>query len=184
MKFKSVFILLLALCSFSFAQRLYKISVQINGEEKSLSFVVKGNVDYVSVKELSALLFADQYYNSEAAKIEIKFKEYSLKFTARNQFVILNHKSDGAQFIFQIPLSTLLIKEDVFIPLVYCVDYLSLGFGKRLEFDSYKKNLKVTDEIFDSENLFASKQSLEKEEKPVESDNTLAVKSKYDISSI
>ena len=184
MKFKFVFLFVLILQSFSFSQRLYKISVQINGEEKTLSFVVKNGVDYVSAKEISILLSAEQYYNSEAAKVELKFKDNSLKFTARNQFIVLNRKANGTQSIFQIPLSTLLIKDDVFIPLVYCIDYLSYGFGKKLEYDSYKKNLKVTDETVNSETLLVSKEPKVKEEKPNEPDAAPEAGSKYDINSV
>ncbi len=185
MKTKLLLLLILLSASITFSQRLYKISVQISGREETLSYVTKAGIDYASAKELSSLLGVTQFFNAEAAKIEIKFKDYILKFTAKNQFVILNRKSDGAQSIFQIPISTLLLKEDVFIPLIYCIDYISLGYGKKISFDSRAKNLIVTEEPFATGSFVTAKQSQEKEikspdlETPVEK-----VRSKYDINSI
>ena len=90
MKTKLLLPLILFTAAITFSQRLYKISVQISGREEILSYVTKGGIDYASAKELSSLLGVTQFFNVEAAKIEIKFKDYILKFTAKNQFVILN----------------------------------------------------------------------------------------------
>lgn len=185
MRIKFVFLFILIFISISFSQRLYKISVQVEGREETLSYILRSGIDYVSSNEIALLLSANQFYNSDAAKIEIKFKDYTLKFTARNQFVILNRKADGAQTIFQIPISTLLIKDEVFIPLIYCLDYLSLGYGKRITFDDRTKNLKATEEPFTPETFFVSKQSDTKEEKLIEPERTTEnVTGKYDVNSI
>lgn len=185
MKTKLLLPLILLTVSLTFSQRLYKISVQISGKEETISYVTKTGIDYVSAKELSSLLSAAHFFNAEAAKIEIKFKDHILKFTAKNQFVILNRKSGGAQSIFQIPISTLLIKEDVFIPMIYCVDYLSLGYGKKISFDSRSKNLIVTDEPFVAESFAAAKQPQEIEAKQPQPETPVEkVSSKYDINSI
>ena len=184
MKTKLLLLLILLTASIVFSQRLYKISVQISGREETLSYVTKAGMDYASAKELSSLLGVTQFFNADASKIEIKFKDYILKFTAKNQFVILNRKSDGEQSIFQIPISTLLIKEDVFIPIIYCVDYLSLGYGKKIFFDSRIKNLIVTNEPFAEESFVAAKQSPEETKQPETVTPAEKVNSKYDISSI
>ena len=185
MKTKLLLLLILLTASITFSQRLYKISVQISGREETLSYVTKAGIDYVSAKELSSLLGVTHFYNAEAAKIEIKFKDYILKFTAKNQFVILNRKADGTQSNFQIPISTLLIKEDIFIPLIYCVDYLSHCYGKNISFDSRAKNLIVTEEPFATESIVAAKKSQEKEIKPSDQVTPVEkVSSKYDIYSI
>jgi N-acetylmuramoyl-L-alanine amidase len=186
MKINLIFFFVLFTCSVSLSQRVYKITAQVEGKETTLSFVLKNGIEYVSANELGSLLGAGKFYNSESSKIEIKFGEYSLKFTARNQFVIVTKKSDGAQSIIQIPLSTLLFKEDVFIPLMYCLDFFNLGYGKRLLYDSGTKNLKATDEEFSSEDFFTPKAAVVPEKKePVLQDPTKSKSnSKYDISAI
>jgi N-acetylmuramoyl-L-alanine amidase len=186
MKIKFVFFFILLFFSISTAQRLYKITVQIESREETLSYIVRNGIDYVSAKEIATLFSANQFYNSEAAKIEIKFKDYTLKFTARNQFVILNRKSDGAQKIFQIPIPTLLIKDDIFIPLIFCADYFNLSYGKIILFDDRAKNLKVTGEPVTAENFVFPKEIIAREEKPPELVPTVGKNeaSKYDINSI
>ncbi|MCX6169840.1 MAG: N-acetylmuramoyl-L-alanine amidase [Ignavibacteriales bacterium] len=186
MKIKFVFIFFIIFFSISTAQRLYKITVQIEGREETLSYIARSGIDFASAKEIAALLSANQFYNSEVAKIDIKFKDYTLKFTARNQFVILNRKSDGAQKIFQIPISTILIKDDIFIPLIFCLDYFNLAYGKRISFDDRTKNLKITDESVTSENFVFPKETIAKEDKPAEPERTIGKDEggKYDISSI
>lgn len=136
------------------AQRMLKISVDNKGEEAVLSYLARmGNV-YVSGKEMAELLSANYYFNKDAAKLEMKFAAATLKFTAKNQFVIITKKSDNSQIIYQLPVSALLINEDVFIPLIYCVDYLSAAYGTKFFFDSKAKNIKVTKEPFDEDSLF------------------------------
>lgn len=136
------------------AQRMLKISVDNKGEEAVLSYLARmGNV-YVSGKEMAELLSANYYFNKDAAKLEMKFAAATLKFTAKNQFVIITKKSDNSQIIYQLPVSALLINEDVFIPLIYCVDYLSAAYGTKIFFDSKAKNIKVTKEPFDEDSLF------------------------------
>ncbi|NJD23040.1 MAG: N-acetylmuramoyl-L-alanine amidase [Melioribacter sp.] len=185
MKTESLLLLILLTASIIFPQRLYKISVQISGREETLSYVTKAGIDYASAKELSSILSAAHFFNAEAAKIEIKFKNYILKLTAKNQFVILNRKDDGAQSIFQIPISTLLINEDVFIPLIYCTDYLSLCYGKKILFDSRSKNLIITEEPFATEALVKAKQPQEKEIKQPDIEPPAErISSKYDINFI
>lgn len=140
-----IFFFFVFICNFH-AQRLLKISVDINGNSFALSYVSKNGNVFASAKELAALLSANQYYNSETLKLELKFSDYTLKLTAKNQFVVLTRKSDSTQTIFQIPVSTLFLKDDIFIPLNYCVDYLSIAYGKKIIFDLKSRTLKITKE--------------------------------------
>lgn len=182
---KFVFLFTFLIVSVSFAQRLYKITVQIDSREETLSYIVRNGVDYVSAKEIASLLSVNQFYNAEAAKIEIKFKDYSLKFTAKNQFVVLNRKLDGVQKIFQIPISTLFIRDDIFIPLIFCTDYLNLAYGYKISFNDRTKNLEVSNEPFTAETFVLPKAAISKEEKPVESEPLVEKPfGKYDINSI
>lgn len=182
---KFIFFLLFLFVSVSFSQRFYKITVQIDGREETLSYVARNGIDYVSAKETAALLSANQFYNTEAAKIEIKFKEYSLKFSAKNQFVILNRKSDGAQKIFQIPIPTIFIRDDIFLPLIFCTDYINLAYGYKISFDSRTKNLSVSNKPVTAETFVLPKAVLAKEEKPVEPETVVEKPNgKFDINSI
>ncbi len=184
MKLRTIILFLLFISANFYAQRLYKISVQLEGKEETLSFIVRNGVDYVSLDELAALFFANKYYNSEAGKLEIKFSEYTLKFTAKNQFVVLTRRKDAYQKIFQIPISTIQLKESIFIPLIYCVDYFSLGYGKKLVYDNRTKNLKVTEESFTEEKFFVLIQNEKKPAVGIDEPIRETSSKKYDISGI
>jgi len=151
-------IYLLAFIIFSpnqiFAQRLLKVTVDNNGTEAILSYVSRNSFAFVSGKELAALLSANIFYNQEASKLEMKFPGYTIKLTAKNQFLIITNRTDNTTTIYQLPISTLLIGEDVFIPMKYCENYLSLAFGKKILFDNSSKNLKITNEQFLPEQFY------------------------------
>lgn len=182
---KFVFLITFLIVSVSFSQRLYKITVQIEGREETLSYVARNGIDYVSVKEIALLLSANQFYNRDAAKIEIKFKEYNLKFTAKNQFVVLNRKSDAVQKIFQFPVSTLFIRDDIFIPILFCVDFLNLAYGYKMSFNDRTKYLTISNEPIAAETFVLPKTVISKEEKAVEpSPVGRKPTSRYDIYSI
>ena len=142
---KNLLILFLLLFTSSYySQRLYKISVQ-NGEKKSeLSYLVRNGLDYVSARELADQLGAKNFYNSETAKIESNFSQHLLKLTARSQFVVITNKESNTQKSYQIPLSTLLIKEDVFVPLEYVIEYYKQVSGSEITYEKNSKNLIVS----------------------------------------
>jgi N-acetylmuramoyl-L-alanine amidase len=79
----------------------------------------------------------------------MKFNDYNLKVTARNQFIVITSRKDNAQSVFQIPISTLLIKNDVFLPLKYCIGYISLANGRELIFSEKDKHLTQSGEKMD-----------------------------------
>ena len=143
MKIKLLLILFLLSGAALNAQRLLKISVSVNGKEEEISSLVRRGNIYASAKDIARVLTGNYYYNEEASKVEIKFSDFNLKFTGRNQFVILSSRNDGSKRVLQLPVSTMLIKGDVFVPLVYCVDYISYAYGGIINFDPKEKNMTV-----------------------------------------
>lgn len=129
--------------SISFSQRLYKISVETENGKGELSYIVRNGLDYVSAKELSLILGGKNYFNEETAKLESSFNNYLIKITARSQFIILTKREENLPKTYQIPLSTLFIKEDIFVPLVYMIDYYKTVSSKELKYDLNSKNLIV-----------------------------------------
>lgn len=127
-----------------FPQRMLKISVSMDGETEYLSYVTRRGMTYVSSIELGSILGGTHYYNSEASKVEMKFDNYRLKLTGRNQFVILISRQDNSQAVFQLPISTLMMRSDVFVPVKYTLKYIQMASGKELLFDDDAKHLSVT----------------------------------------
>lgn len=150
-----IYILLLISTSIE-AQRLYKISVDNNGVSSTLSFVVREGVTFVSLKEMSSLLNAGIYVNEESKKMELKFSEYRIKFTGRNQYVVVAGRAIDSQdeALFQLPISTMIIGDDIFVPLAYSIDYFSLGYGKQLSFNESAKQLNITSKKYNPGTMF------------------------------
>ena len=181
--FSKIILAILLIGSTSSAQRLLKITVDVGGKEEVLSYVTKSGNTYVSSKELSSLLSANSYYNQEAVKLDIKFPDITLKFTAKNRFVVITKRSDNSQNIFQLPVSTLFVNDDIFIPIEYSLDYLSYGYGKEILYENKSKRLTVTDKPFTSEILFGDELNAGI---PVQKDKEVEtpvkpVDSKYDV---
>lgn len=175
-------LLIILLCSNLLnAQRLLKISVALDSETKHLSFVERKSITYVSSKELAVILGGNFYFNPEAVKVEMKFSDYNLKVTARNQFIVLVSRIDNTHQIFQLPISTLFIHNDVFIPLTYTLKYIALAYQKELIFDEKEKHLTVTGKPNSIGVDLISEKEEEMPAEPVIKPPGESIKSPYDI---
>ncbi|MDH7604292.1 MAG: N-acetylmuramoyl-L-alanine amidase, partial [Melioribacter sp.] len=143
--FKFIFFFLLISYCGIYSQRLLKISVEINNEKSSLSYISKNGNIFVSSKELAEILSVNFYYNSETHKIELKFQDYILRLTAKSNFIVLIKKENNSQSVYQLPLSTLLINNDVFIPINFMTEYLTVVSGKNFIFDFSTRTLLIHD---------------------------------------
>jgi N-acetylmuramoyl-L-alanine amidase len=96
----------------------------------------------------------------------------------------LTKRSNNSQSIFQLPVSTLLINDDVFIPVVYSIDYLSLCYGKKILYDNKTKKIKITSETFSASSLLAERPTTTEnkvENEIVKPPEKKIVNSKFDI---
>ncbi len=143
-KITLIFIACLLVTTSLRAQRMLKISVSINGQEKHLSYISRNGMSYVSALELCEILGGSSYYNSEANKVEMKFDNFKLKVTGRNQFFVLTSKEDNSQKVYQIPISTLLMRNDVFLPIAYSLKYGKMAYGREIIFNEKNKHLSIT----------------------------------------
>ncbi len=187
MRIRIIVFFIILIFSNSFAQRLYKVSVQLKDRKENLSFINRNGIDFVSARELANLISENQYYNPETSKLEMKFRDYTLKFTAFNQFVIVQRKSDGLLNVYQLPISTILLHDDLFIPLIYCVDYLSQCSGKKLVYDPDDKNLNILDEVVAQNKTVTEKPVTEAsnpKQAPIKEPVLKVGSSKYDINGI
>jgi len=179
-----IFLLLITLTSVGYSQRALKLSVSVDGETKHVSYVSKNGAVYTSAKELALVLSGNYYYSPESAKLELKFPNYTLKFTARNQFVILTSKSTKEKYVYQLPVSTMLFKGDVYIPAKYSMFYINLAAEKEILFDDVKKHLTVTDNPINTitaltrPNVVSTKDN---KVAPTPTKTPEAINSKYDI---
>jgi N-acetylmuramoyl-L-alanine amidase len=130
------------------AQRMLKISVSIDGKEEHLSYISRKGVSYISAIDLCKILGAGSYYNVDANKVDMKFRDFNLKVTGRNQFFVLTSRTNNSQQVYQIPISTLLMRDDVFMPIQYSLKYIMMAYGQEIIFNEKDKHLTVTGKRF------------------------------------
>lgn len=126
------------------AQRMLKMSLSIDGKTEHISYITRRGISYASAKEIALALGGNFYYNEETAKLELKFSGYNLKVTGRNQFVVITDRNNNSHQVYQIPISTLLVKDDVMIPMNYSVKFLSIAYGKEIIYNDGEKHITVT----------------------------------------
>lgn len=146
--------ILLLFCLFIFQLLQASELKLVSGNKSALidAIDIRG-IQFASTKSLARVLQANYFYNQEREKAEIKFSNFNLKFTAGNQFVILTSRKDNQNQVFQIPISARSEKQDVYIPIIYSVDYLSLASGKKFNYDPKLTTIYLTDEIVKTEEV-------------------------------
>jgi len=130
-----------------------------NKTSKINSVNIRG-AEYVSTKELSKALNANYYFNSNRKKSEIKFKNYKLKFTANNQFVILTNKKSSKHQIFQFPLAARLRNNDIYIPIKYSVKYLEYASELQSTYSASNNSLVILSQKVETKELIKWNETL------------------------
>ncbi len=121
-------------------------------EKKIPSTQIKG-IEYIPSKAIADVFSGNYYYNKDRQKSEVKFKDYKLKFTVNNQFIILTSKKSNQNQIFQMPVSSRLNNDDVIIPIKYAIKYLSYASGMEMEYNEDQHIIQVKDNKVDTKSL-------------------------------
>lgn len=171
MKLKSLIICFFIFTVSVFPQRYLKMSVSLGNKTERISYITKNEISYVPVTEFAKLFNASLYLNKTASKAEVKFDDCKLKITGRNQFIILT-SAELNQRVFQIPVSTLLINDEIFIPVIYTSRLFGLAANKEIVFNEGTKNI-------DIKAVSGKKPSTARPER--EAATTPPVNSRYDI---
>ncbi len=132
------------------AQRLLKVSVVKDGKTTYVPSFKRKGLTYISADDFCKATGINFFRNKKTQKTEMKFGNYNLKFTAKNNFVVLYSKADGAGHIYQLPVSTLFIGNKIFIPIDYAAEYLSLAAERKIFYDRLNKQIKFTNFTVDT----------------------------------
>ncbi len=124
-----------------------KVLLFAEGQNKAfpIASFESNNLTYCSAKNIAMGLNLNYFYNKEAEKLEIKFTNFNIKFTANNHFIIVTDRRDNNQKIYQLPQSVKKVNEDLFIPIQYTEEYLSYAFGSSFKYDKNKNAIIVGD---------------------------------------
>ena len=150
MKIKFLIPLLFLFAIQAFAQ---KSSLELIDRAKSYKILtyIRYSTVYISLDSFAKALSLNLYYNPTAQKTELKFKDYNLKFTAENPFIVLTSDFDNKTNVYQLPTSTYLINGQIFVPLIYCIKPMQIALGKNMVLDNHN-HLILTTQPVETEN--------------------------------
>ncbi|MFO7445113.1 MAG: N-acetylmuramoyl-L-alanine amidase, partial [Ignavibacteriaceae bacterium] len=124
-----------------FAQN--SLTVSVENKTYNIPVYERQGMLYFSVKHFAEALSINYYYNSETEKTELKFRDYRLKITAKNPYLVLTQTRNNESEVYQLPTSSYLIKESLFIPLEYSLKALQTASGLAFTFNKpYKLSIK------------------------------------------
>lgn len=106
-------------------------SIEIEGHKYSVASIEKGQMLYASATEIGKAYKAELNFGPGNDRIYIKFRNGSLSFTSGSAFIILKEGNRAGQTL-QMPLETIKIKGNIFVPLIYSMKYFTSASGKRL----------------------------------------------------
>ncbi|RKY94536.1 MAG: hypothetical protein DRQ01_02125 [Ignavibacteriae bacterium] len=144
MKSGIIFILLFFLITPALAQE--DIAVISDKGTKHIPVYLREGSVYFSLKDFALALSVNHYHSKNTGKIELKFKRYLLKATGKNPYIIITPRSTGVPVVYQLPTSSYIIDNKIYVPLKYCLEPLQSAYGRQLSFEEPGK-LFIGDEI-------------------------------------
>jgi len=119
--------------SFGYAQNK-SVKIKYNGKEKSIPSFVKNGIVFVPINDLAEGLGINYFYNKSVQKTELKFKNFNLKFSGNNPFVVKTRKGEIVDVI-QLPVPAGLSGNRIFVPLEAVLTQFQSGLNTDFEFN-------------------------------------------------
>lgn len=112
------------------------ISVKFGLDKKQVAAVERRGLLYISVQDFAKKFNIGYFYSSANKKAELKFDNAVIKFTAKNPYIIITGRQDNKSTAWQMSLSTLFYKEDIYVDIVSFQKYVNKAQNKILLFDN------------------------------------------------
>ncbi len=134
---KYLLLLLISLITFStYSQEISKLELISHGKKTNIPVYDREGTIYFAVKSFADALSIDYSQNSETERIILNFPEYKLYITAEDPFLVVQKKDDGEASVVQLPTSTYLIDNQIYVPLKYILATLVKASGIELSYQS------------------------------------------------
>ncbi len=148
----------------------------------SIPVYVRQGMIYFSVNHFAEVLNIDYKYDQQAGKIELSFEDKNLIITEKDPFIILASKDYKQKDIYQLPTSTYSFNDNIYIPLLYSLDFMQQAYKKVLIYEKPDR-LIINDEKNTSELTAAPKAGIYGVELDEKANGTLVtIKSNQKIS--
>ena len=135
MKLKLSLLIFLAFAGQAFSQVSDNLAIVTSAGTKYIPVYERQGTPYFSLIHFAEAISVNYYYNEETQKVELKFDDYNLKITAQNPYVVLTSRDNNKSETYQLPTSTYFINDQIFVPLVYSIDYLVKASGSNIVYE-------------------------------------------------
>ncbi len=132
MKKTFLIIILLFLSVQIYSQSYLKLIIQ--NDTTYIPAFEKNDILYFSIKRFASVLNINFSTSNKPESLDLKFSEYDLRFNAQNPFVNIFYKSKNENQIYQLPTSTYFLNNQIYIPVNYCIEPLSIALDRKLYF--------------------------------------------------
>ena len=125
-------LLLFFFSSFLCAQQITRITI-VEGENSLSvpSYNYQGTI-YVSLKHLADVIHLSSVVNDNGNSIDVAFNDFTIRFKAKNPFVVITDKESKKSKIYQFPTSSHFINDFIFVPLNETVELFNIYYDKTL----------------------------------------------------
>ncbi|MFA6978424.1 MAG: N-acetylmuramoyl-L-alanine amidase [Ignavibacteriaceae bacterium] len=127
-----------------FPQQFYQLLVKSDAKEIIVEAFSKNGLTFLPVEPFSKALQFKYKTNIATQQLEITFPQYVLKVRPRNSFVILQLKKDKTEKVMQLPVSTVSVKNQLYLPLEYAQNLLEKCIGSELSYIRVEKEIVKT----------------------------------------
>lgn len=136
------FVLFLLLFSLEiFPQQFYQLLIKNGEKEIGVEAFSKNGLTYLPVESLSKALKFKYKTNTASQQLEVSFPQYVLKVRPRNSFVILQLKKDKTEKVVQLPVSTVSVKNQLYLPLEYARSLFEKCLGGEFSYNRLIKEI-------------------------------------------
>jgi len=122
-----------------FSQQFYQLAISNNTKEITVEAFSKNGLTYIPVVVFAKEFQLNYKINSGLQRLAIEFPQYLLKVCSRNSFVILQSKKDKSEKVVQLPVSTIGLKNQIYLPIEYAKNILEKCLGGELTYKRVDK---------------------------------------------
>jgi N-acetylmuramoyl-L-alanine amidase len=122
-----------------FSQQFYQLIISHSAKEITVDAFNKNGLTYFPVEVFSKEFQFKHTTNTESQQLEITFPQYLLKIRPRNSFVVLHSKKDKSEKVLQLPVSTIILKNQLYLPLEYAQNILEKCLGGKILYKRAEK---------------------------------------------
>jgi N-acetylmuramoyl-L-alanine amidase len=155
---KFLYILIILSATNIFAQPFGNISVITDNGIKDIPSYNREKTIYFSIRDFAEAASINYFYNPKNGKIELKLDKYLLKITAKNPYFIITERTTGNQTIYQLPTSSYVFNDRIFIPLNFSINPIGNTWGKEITYSEPNKIIVGNNIDISDVNFFADKE--------------------------